>query len=619
MAELPPEVYDSKQAGLRPQNETNRERRTIPEIFIESSQTFAERPALIYRRGHCFEFVPYKRLLNLVQNFTLSLEKAGVKKKDRVVLVSENRPEWPVTDLAVQSLGAVLVPIHKVLSAEQMGAIVSETEPTLFIVSDSESFIKISETKNSFKRNIPIICLNYDVKEEKNLSKDIDAYTFIETLQFVPHHESDIDVPYKDRIKGLDPEDPVTIIYTAGTTGRFRGVELNHTNLISNVEDTRNIVKVHPEDKFLSILPLSHVFERAVGYYVPLFSGSAISYAEDVSKVAYIVKQEKPTIIVGVPRLYEKVYEKVQEAANKSLLRKKIFNLALSYGKNNKNRTKLLHKIFDHLVYKKVRDSLGGNIRFLVSGAAALNPKIGEFFDAAGLPVLEGYGLTETSPILTCNRLENYRYGTVGLPLPRTEIKIADDGEILARGPGVMQRYYKNGEANREAFVNGWFKTGDLGEMDANGFLKIKGRKKEIIVLSTGENVSPELVEERLEANEYISQSFVFGDGEKHIGALIVPNFENLREVFCEKTQDELIKDIEVKDFIQREICKQSENLAAYERAKKFILIDEPFTVENGLMTLSLKLRRHKIFAKYKEHIEALYAANASARLGFFN
>jgi len=267
----------------------------------------------------------------------------------------------------------------------------------------------------------------------------------------------------------------------------------------------------------------------------------------------------------------------------------------------------LLYKVFDNLVYKKVRDIFGGYIRFLGSGGAALKPEIGKFFDSVGLPILEGYGLTETSPIVSVNRLENYRFGTVGQPLPRVKVKIANDGEILVKGPGVMKGYYKNGARPNEIFVNGWLRTGDFGEIDESGFLKITGRKKEIIVLSTGKNVSPQGIKEKLNQSEFIYQSMVIGDGQKSIAALIVPDFDNLKRVFNGENKESLLKSEEVKKFFQKEIDKQLEDFTHYERVRQFILIEAPFTTENGLLTSSLKPNRNRVLNKYKKEVEGIF------------
>lgn len=583
-----------------------RQKNTIPTVLIRTAQKFPERPALVYREGHCFEQVPYKRLLNLIQNFTFSLKKLGVKKSDRVALISENRPEWAVVDISVGSLGAILVPIHRSRTADQMKFMVSETEPALFIVSDAQSFIKASKVNQALKKDVPIVYFE-DVLKASILANS-DACTFIEALQLIPHHDSDIDAAYEDMIKNLSPNDTLTIVYTTGENGKFKGVQLSHANFISNAQDTLEWVKVRPDDKFLSILPLSHVFEKTVGYHVPLFSGSAISYAENARQLVEFAKREKPTIIVAVPRLFERIHEGVTSSIDKEgWAKKRLFDMAMSYSRNGSMKNRLQHKLFDSLVYEKVRNVFGGNIRFLVSGGAYLKPEIAKFFDTAGLPILEGYGLTETAPIIATNRLEDYRYGTVGRPLPRNQVKISDDGEILVKGPGVMRGYYNNEEANKETFIDGWLRTGDLGEIDANGYLKLTGKRKKIIVLTTGENVVPQVVEDQMNKSKYILQSIVFGDEKKHIAALVVPDFSALEEVFGERERDELIKDKEVKRFIGKEICKQLETFASYEKIKKFILVEEPFSVENGLLTADNELQRDAILKNYQQEIMTIY------------
>lgn len=574
---------------------------TVFDFFLETAKKFPENPALFYKKGHHFEFIPYKRFYNLVGNLSLSLEKLGVKKGDRVVLISENRPEWVVSDLSVMSLGAISVPIHNVLSAKQYQSIIKETEPKIVIVSNKETLEKVREIKSSLKE-AKIIYLDSDLSSSDR--KGWEIYTFIETLQLVPHGG---DLGLDTRAENLDPEDILTIIYTSGTTGNFKGVELTHKNIVSNILSVLSVVPVYKTDRFLSILPLSHVFERTVGYYVSVFQGAATSYVIDPLKLAEIAAESKPTIIIAVPRLYEKVYEKISEKANTNIITKTIFKLAFWYGKGGQ-KSDFLHRLFDKIVFSKIKNTFGGKVRFFVSGAAPLSSELGEFFQTLGMVVLEGYGLTETSPIVSCNRLESPQFGTVGRPLPGVQVKIAKDKEILVKGSNVMKGYYKNPFTTKEVFTkDGWFKTGDLGKLERGGYLRITGRKKELIVLSTGKNVSPTVIEEKLEMSPYVNQVMICGDGKKHIAGIIVPDFKKIGEKFKIRGKTRICQDQKILECLKSEFEKILSEFASYERLKKFVLVPEPFTIKNGQMTPTLKLRRHVILEKYKKEVEGIY------------
>ncbi|HBG81769.1 TPA: long-chain fatty acid--CoA ligase [candidate division CPR2 bacterium] len=569
---------------------------TIPKLFLETADKFPDRPAIYYKKGHLFDEIPYKRLKNLVGNFTLSLEKMGVKKGDPVILISENRPEWVVLDLAIQFAGAINVPIHNILTSIQIKQIVDEIEPALIVVSNREALKKVLEIEWVLDKKIPIIFLDDSLTGEQDLIKKFNGQHFVGTLKLSGHYHTGDEL--ERRLKNINSSDVASIIYTSGTTGHPKGVELTQTNFISNIYAVLEAVKLYPEDKLLSILPLSHVFERTAGYYVPLAAGASITYIEDISKLSEYAKEEKPTVILAVPRLYEKIYEKVWANASKSPVKKMILKFALDYGKDKKHRSTVLYKLLDRIVFSKIKENFGGNIRFFVSGGASLASWLGDFFDSMGMPVLEGYGLTETSPVVTCNRYENYKYGTIGPALTDVQVKISGDGEILVKGPNVMKSYYKNEEASKGAFTkDGWFKTGDLGNVDKDGFFKIAGRKKEIIVLTTGKKIFPVPIEEALESSVYLDQAFMFGDGFKHIGAVIVPS-----EIAIEKFGEN------IEERLAGEINEQLKHFSKIEQIKKFIISTESFTVENGLLTPTMKLRRGVILEKYADKIEDLYS-----------
>ncbi|MHB8841806.1 MAG: AMP-dependent synthetase/ligase, partial [Candidatus Aquicultor sp.] len=424
---------------------------TIPGKFLEVCSKYPDKLALQYKINHIFGYIPYKRLLNLVENFTLSLETLGVKKGDRVVIVSENRPEWVVVDLSVKSLGAILVPIHKTLTIEQIKEIINEVEPTLFVASNVATVLKLKEVKALSHRDLPIVFMD-TTGDNEHVESDY-IYDFISALQLLPHDDH-FDT-YKSRLQNVKASEVAAIIYTPAANGQYVGVQLTHSNQVRNVENINQYLRINENDRFLSVLPLSHAFENTAGYYLPLFSGATINYLSDLSDLTKVAQSFQPTVVMGVPRLYEKLSRGMKPAALTDGLTK-----------------------------------LGGKLRFLVSGGAALKPEISIFYNSLGITILEGYGLTEAAPVISVNKPENYRIGTVGQPLPDVTVKLADDGEILVKGPSVSPGYFKNKEATEHAFANGWLKTGDIGEFDENGFLKITGKTKSTIVLSTGKNVS---------------------------------------------------------------------------------------------------------------------------------
>ncbi len=535
---------------------------TIPGKFYETSQKFLEKPALLYKKDHTFGYIPYKRLLNLVENFTLSLEQLGVKKNDRVVLISENRPEWVVADLSVKSLGATLVPIHKVFTSYQIKEISYEVEPVLFIVSDASTYNKVHGIRMSFKKNTPVIHLEINQNSDTPIKN---TWDFISALQWVSHND-DYKEAYRKKLGQIDPSGIATIIYIPSSDGRNRGVQLTHKNFVSNAEDVENTLGFGAEDSFLSVLPLSHALEKTVGCYVPLFAGARISYLTDISRFSKEVKSVKPSIIIGVPRLYEKTYQKSIENINKSKLGKMLLN--------NPSNSSLSKYLADKLVYKKVKSQLGGNIRFMISGGAALNIEVGKFFIKAGIPLLGGYGLTEAAPVVSVNRLDNYKPGTAGQLLPNVKVKIANDGEILIKGPNVMSGYLGDPTEGAGVLEEGWLKTGDYGELDENGFLKITGKKKRIIVLSNGKNVSPVAIEEQLVKSRYIKEARVIGDGEKHISAQIVPEIDLLRKHFPNKNGT-LLTSSDVKDFVQKDIDSLLKDFIQYEQVRYIYFISK--------------------------------------------
>ena len=571
----------------------------LANLFYTASEKFADNEALKYKVGHHYEQLTYQELREETLKLATVLKELGVQPGDKAIIFSENRPEWVVTDLALISLGCINVPIHSVLSSSQLEVIIKEIQPKVLFFSNRELGEKLVEISKTIS-TIPFV-FSYE-KPEKASIKGVKYFKTEISGQNVTATEADEIV---EKAIKIEPKSLTTIIYTSGTTGHFKGVMLSHQNILFDVLAVVKWVHVFPTDRFFSILPLSHIFERTIGYYIPLLSGASIGYATDLAKVSQEIKERRPTIVIAVPRLFEKIYEKIMEKVNKSFLKKVIFRFAFGLKKNGQH--KRLEKVFEKLVFSKVRAEFGGQIRFFVSGGAALPTKLGKFFDQVGLTILEGYGLTETSPVISCNRLEDYSFGTVGPVLDGIKVKISSNGEVIVKGPNVSQGYLKKSDTKSSFTSDGWFKTGDYGYFDRKGFLVITGRKKDLIVLSTGKKVSPTILESAIETSPYIDQAFVFGDARKHSGAIIVPNLEKMAEKFDSLNPHKTAKKEEIFDFLAEEMRELLKKFASYEKVHKFIVQPEKFTIENGELTPKLSLRRHVIYERNIEDIDKLY------------
>jgi len=571
----------------------------LADLFYTSTERFANNEALKFKVGHHYESLSYYELKKETIKLALALKKLGFKAGDKAIIFSENRPEWVITDLALISLGAVSVPIHNVLSPVQLEVIIKEINPKGLFFSDHELSSKLLEIAKTISK-IPHL-FSFEKIETRGFERLLYFKNLIDSSLVNEKSEAEL----IESILKIPSSAVTTIIYTSGTTGRFKGVKLTHQNLISNALGVLKYVRVVPEDRFFSILPLSHVFERTIGYYIPLYAGASIGYATDLSKISQEIRDRKPTIVIAVPRLFEKIYEKILDKVNKSFFKKTIFRFAFGLKKDGKHQE--FEKIFENLVFSKVRAEFGGQIRFFVSGGAALPVKLGKFFNQVGLVILEGYGLTETAPVISCNRLEDYSFGTVGPVLEGVKVKFSPEGEIITKGPNVTPGYVQSKDT-KEAFTkDGWFKTGDYGYFDRKGFLVLTGRKKDLIVLSTGKKVSPTNIESQLESSAYIDQAFVFGDARKHIGAVIVPNLERVAEKLMIKEAKNLVHNQKVRDFLSEEIQLLQKNYASYEKIYKFILQAELFTIESGELTPKFGLRRHVIYDRNLEEIEKIY------------
>jgi long-chain acyl-CoA synthetase len=594
---------------------------TIPELYKYLTEDFGPKKggyAIQRKVDNVYKGISYKELKEETDSFAFGLAALGLKKDDSVSLISENRPEWVYADFAMQLLGIVNVPLYPSLTSDSIEYILNDSESKAIIVSTGFQLNKVQKIMKNCKHLKNIIILNDhdDVETTDNL------YTFKQ----IQDKGKEIQKSNPDLLKkfsaGIKEDDVCTIIYTSGTTGEPKGVILTHQNIISNVNGVLDVFPITKDDIFLSFLPLCHIFERMGGYYTAFAAGCTVYYAESIEKVATNLLEARPTLMTSVPRLFERIQSRIiKNVESQSVTKQKIFYWALDIGKKyyaekRKGSVPLAlstkYKVADKLVFKKIRDRTGGRLRFFISGGAALSKELGEFFEAAGIKIVEGYGLTESSPVITANRFDDYKFGTVGKPLPGVEVKIASDGEILARGPNIMKGYYKKKKETAETVIDGWLHTGDIGTFDSEGFLLITDRKKHLFKTSAGKYIAPTPIENIFMASKYIDQFVLIGDKRMFLSALIVPDYEALKE-FADahkipyKNESELTSNEQIYKLIEDDMGKLQKKLANYERVRKFALLDKPFTIETGEITPSLKIKRKVVEEKYNYLIEKMY------------
>lgn len=575
--------------------------KTIPEIFFETANKRANKTAILYKKEGVYFPITFKELEQKVKNLAVALQKLGVEKQDNVALLSENRPEWAISDLAIMSLGAVVVPLHTTFSAKAVCTVLNHSKSKVLIVSNSDFLNKVLLGQKYLKHLKKIIVIE---KIPDVLRENLNGRVFGFKALLMRHQNDDFEKIF------LDPDEVCSIIYTSGTTGTPKGVMLSHKNFLSNAEAVNEVNPVKEGDVFLSFLPLSHVLERTTGYYMPLFFGGTIAYAEGIKQLTQNLKEIRPTILISVPRVFDKFYDGIWDKINKSsVLQKNIFKWALTQKQGS-----LSHKLADFFVFKKIRSKLGGRLRLTVSGGASLNEKIIRFFSKLGIIILEGYGLTETSPVISVNRPEQIKFGSVGQTIPGTKIKISEKKEILVKGNGIMQGYFANRKATKQVFdKEGWFYTGDLGFIDKQGFLTIIGREKEMIVTATGKNIWPEPIENILLDDKFISQAMVVGNSRKFVSALIVPDWQEIEIFMKEKnmplqSHEKLVKNPKILEIFQQRIEEKiNPNLSDFEKIKKFKLIGQEFSQEQDELTPTQKLRRHIIEKHYSKAIGLMY------------
>jgi long-chain acyl-CoA synthetase len=542
----------------------------------------------------------------------LALQALNLAKGDRVALLSENRLEWAVADLAIQSAGYITVPIHTPLPNDQVAYILQDCEARAAFVSNEKQLAKVRACRPDLPKLLHVFSFDpCDADTAIPMEALIERGRMVETK-----------TPFVEMISTVGKVDWASIIYTSGTTGTPKGVVLTQRNFVSNVEMCLDAFEVTPNDVCLSFLPLSHVFERTGGFYVMLHAGATIAYAESIETLGDDMRAISPSVMNGAPRVYEKMYARIMDSVESSSgMRQNLFRWAMRAGQKYLTEkleggagvlTRGKHSLANALVFKRLRSRTGGKLRFFISGGAPLAREIAEFFNAAGIPIMEGYGLTETSPVLCVNTLDNLKFGTVGKPARGVKISIAEDGEVLARGDNVMQGYYKMPEETDKAIKDGWFQTGDIGHIDDDGYLVITDRKKDIIVTAGGKNVAPQPVEHRVKQSPFIDEVVVVGNRRKFLAAVIVPNFAKLDEFAASAgiplpATESLTLSAEVADLYQREIEGMCADLAPFEQPKKSIVLNQELSVGTGELTPTLKVKRRVIEERYKAEIDALY------------
>lgn len=589
---------------------------TLTQIFFQSVETHDLPAAYQFKKDGRYQPISHKDVLRRVRHIALGLESLGVKRGDRVGIMSENRPEWALADWACLCSGMTDVPVYPTLPAEQIVHPLNDSGAVALFVSTPDQAAKAKSVRGEFKTLRHIISF---------VDSKPDGVDF--TLAEIEAKGATMDSPekaaaFKAGALSVQPDDLATLIYTSGTTGLPKGVMLTHDNIYSNVKASEKKVPVRAGEVALSFLPLSHIFER-MGDYLFFCCGVSIAYAESIDTVPLNLSEVKPHFCMSVPRLFEKMYARVLEnAVSGGAVKAKIFRWAVGVadawadetlaGRQPGGFLAWKYGIAQKLVFSKLKERTGGRLRYFVSGGAPLNPTINKFFYAAGLRILEGYGLTETSPVIAVNADDAFRIGSVGKPVAGVEVKIAADGEILTRGPHVMKGYYNRPDATAEAIDSeGWFHTGDVGVLE-DGFLRITDRKKDIIVTAGGKNIAPQPIENRIKTNKYVSQAVMIGDKRKFPIVLIVPNWDNLEKWAALKNiiwtdRKQLLEMPTIQAKMDKEVRKTIEGLASFETPKKIGLLEHDFSIERGELTPKLSVKRKVIDTQYRALIDSLY------------
>ncbi|HEX8492814.1 MAG TPA: long-chain fatty acid--CoA ligase [Pyrinomonadaceae bacterium] len=590
---------------------------TLVEMFEHTAREHPKPDTLNYKRDGAWHALSSAEMLERARGIALGLYSLGIRQNDRVALLSDNCVEWTLSDAGCQFAGVIDVPIYSTLTPAQVIYILKDSGARALFIQTREKFEQLKSVLSDCPQLEHVIFFNERGVEETN------GITLAQLEERGRAFKAEQPQLGEELARAVKPEDIATIIYTSGTTGEPKGVMLTHSNLVSNLIDCGEHFVYHKTDVALSVLPLSHVLER-LAMYMYIHNGMRVFYAESMEKLGENFREVHPTIFIGVPRLFEKIYQRIKEKASEGGRAKaSMLAWAVAIGKAHAQLAlahqrippllAFKHRLASRIVFSKWREGLGGRIRFFIAGGAALPEEIGYIFAGAGMQIIQGYGLTETSPVISGCTLQENAVGTVGRPIRNVEVRIAADGEIETRGPNVMQGYYNKPEATREVFTeDGWFKTGDIGKLDDQGFLSITDRKKELFKTSGGKYIAPQHVEQLIKASRFVNQVVLVGDRRKFPAALIVPDWEQIRSYVALKNIDattpaELCQHPRIIDLFERQVAQFTSELAQYERVKRIALLEHEFTIDGGELTPTLKVKRRVIDEKYRDLIERLY------------
>ena len=598
--------------------------RSIPAVLKANAKLYQDRTAISYKKRDTYLSLTYGQFYERVLMLARGLRKAGVEPGDRVAIFSENRLGWAISDFGIQAAQAITVPIYATNTGEQAAYVINHSSAKVVFVSTKGQYEKLLAIRDQIP-DVEMI-ISYERFLGDRSFPVFTQYQLSEVSHPLTGEEREV---IEAQIDAITPDDLITIIYTSRTTGVPKGVMLSQKNvLFDTIYGLKQLGPGTTQETFLSFLPLSHVLERTGGYYAAIYSGSHIAFAENVQKVMENIIEIQPTAMVSVPRLFEKIHSRVYENVHQtSKMKQRLFHHAVDIGRKYVQQKYIEKKVsgmlavkyrfFDKLVFKKLRDRFGGRLRFFICGGAPLDKRINEFMWAIGIPVFTGYGLTETSPAVTLTTLNDVRFDAVGKALAHTELKVASDGELLIKGPQVMNGYYRNKKATEETFEDGWLLTGDIARIDEQGFVYIVDRKKEIIVTAGGKNIAPQPLENELKLDKYISQAYVIGDGKPYLVALITPNIERIIDYARDEKIDyidieELVTNSKILELYKERIDDFNSSLPSYETIKKFIVLPREFTIEGGELTPTLKLKRKEIYKIYRDRIEEMYGNNGN-------
>lgn len=601
---------------------------TIVQVFWERVKTTPDRPAIMHKVSGAYRPVIWREHGRLVELVAGGLLKIGVERGERVAILSNTRPHWTWADIAILSVGAVTVPIYPTLNSPEIDYLLRHSGAVGLFLENSRQLMKVLQIGQLPSSLRFIVLMEGNVPVESVAPEGIRLMSWTDLMMdgevYLPLHPQEL----PSRIDELKPDQLATVVYTSGTTGIPKGVMVSHRNIHFVCRTLSLNVGFHADDITLSFLPLSHIFERVGGQMLAIYEGLIMAYAESMETVPQNLQEVRPTIMNAVPRFYEKAYNRINTEIRKMpKTQQYLIRWALSLGKRaQKHRETLANghqkvvddiyrtelRVADRLVFSKIRKRFGGRLRFLVSGAAPLSSEVQQFFETIGMPIVEGYGLTETAAPVACNKPSDIHRGTVGQPLPGVDVKIAEDGEILVKGPSIFMGYFRDEAATQEAFKDGYFCTGDIGTIDENGYLKILDRKKDLIITAGGKHVAPQYIENLFAGERVISRVLVYGDRRKYITALITLAPDAL-EAFAKthdisyKSADELVHHPLVREEVDDTVKHVNERLASFEQIKKYIILDQDFTIENNELTPTMKMRRKIITEKYKHVLDGLY------------